>query len=69
MSGHRSLFRTVVTAALLVLAVGGTPPSAGAATAPAAATGTPSAGCGKSPTLTSGKRTIQSNGKSRDFIL
>jgi poly(3-hydroxybutyrate) depolymerase len=72
MSGHRSLFRTVVTAALLVLAMGGTPPSAGAATAPTAGTaaaGTPSAGCGKNPTLTSGKRTIQSNGKSRDFIL
>jgi poly(3-hydroxybutyrate) depolymerase len=74
MSKHRSLFRTAVTAALLVLAVGGTAPSAGAAPSPpaagrAAAAGTPSAGCGKNPTLTSGKRTIQSNGKSRSFIL
>ena len=72
MSGHRPLCRTVVTAALLVLAVGGTPPDAGAATAPKAATAvaaTPSAGCGKNPTLTSGKHTIQSNGTSRDFIL
>ncbi|MGW5746678.1 RICIN domain-containing protein [Amycolatopsis sp. NPDC003861] len=61
----RSSFRIFATAALLALAVCGAPP--GAAAAPLAAT--PSAGCGKSPTLTSGKRTIQSNGKSRSFIL
>jgi poly(3-hydroxybutyrate) depolymerase len=63
-----SPFRIFATAALLVLAVGGSPPSAAAATTTAQAA-TPSAGCGKSPTLTSGKRTIQSNGKSRSFIL
>ncbi|MDX3192956.1 RICIN domain-containing protein [Streptomyces sp. MN03-5084-2B] len=62
-----SSFRTFATAALLLLAVGAAPPEAAAAT-PALA-GTPSAGCGKNPTLTSGKRTIQSNGKSRSFIL
>ncbi|WP_206794184.1 RICIN domain-containing protein [Amycolatopsis sp. MtRt-6] len=64
MPRHRSLFRTFVTTALLALAVGAAPPAAEAAPA-----GTPSAGCGKNPTLTSGKRTIQSNGKSRSFIL
>src|SRR3569833_2319231 len=68
-----SPFRILVTAALLVPAVGGSPPSAAATTtaqtAQTAQAATPSAGCGKSPTLTSGKRTIQSNGKSRSFIL
>ncbi|MEV6625082.1 RICIN domain-containing protein [Amycolatopsis sp. NPDC051106] len=65
-----SPFRILVTAALLVLAVGGSPPGAAATTtAQTAQAATPSAGCGKSPTLTSGKRTIQSNGKSRSFIL
>ncbi|MDQ7808757.1 RICIN domain-containing protein [Amycolatopsis sp. A133] len=64
----RSSFRTVVTAALLVLAAVGVPHSARASTAPEAAAA-PSAGCGKTPTLASGKRTIQSNGKSRSFIL
>jgi poly(3-hydroxybutyrate) depolymerase len=29
----------------------------------------PSAGCGKAPTLTSGTKTIQSNGKSRSYII
>lgn len=62
-----------MAAAMLVMAVGVTTQSAGAATSPragdAAAAGTPSAGCGKTPTLTSGKRTIQSGGKSRSFIL
>ncbi|WP_410645823.1 RICIN domain-containing protein [Amycolatopsis sp. lyj-346] len=66
-----SPFRIFATAALLVLAVGGSPPGATAATTTdqAIQAASPSAGCGKSPTLTSGKRTIQSNGKSRSFIL
>ncbi len=63
-----SSFRVFVTAAVLALAVGGAPPGAAAAEN-AAAAGTPSAGCGKNPTLTSGNRTIQSNGKTRSFIL
>ncbi|MET8995693.1 RICIN domain-containing protein [Amycolatopsis sp. NPDC004169] len=62
-----SPFRIFATAALLVLSVTATPP--GAAASPAPLAGTPSAGCGKNPTLTSGTRTIQSNGKSRSFIL
>ncbi len=64
----RSSFRIFATAALLALAVCGAPPGAAAAEARAQAA-TPSAGCGKNPTLTSGNRTIQSNGKSRSFIL
>ncbi|QKV80010.1 RICIN domain-containing protein [Amycolatopsis sp. Hca4] len=62
-----SPFRIFATAALLVLSVTATPP--GAAASPTPLAGTPSAGCGKNPTLTSGTRTIQSNGKSRSFIL
>ncbi|MGW4058231.1 RICIN domain-containing protein [Amycolatopsis sp. NPDC004747] len=62
-----SPFRIFAAAALLVLSAAASPPAAAASTAPLAAA--PSAGCGKNPTLTSGKRTIQSNGKSRSFIL
>jgi poly(3-hydroxybutyrate) depolymerase len=71
MPGLKSPFRIFVTAALLVLAAGtaATTPAQAAQTAQAVQAATPSAGCGKSPTLTSGKRTIQSNGKSRSFIL
>jgi poly(3-hydroxybutyrate) depolymerase len=56
--------------ALLALSVIGTA-SATAAPAPQGDVGTAaaSAGCGRAPTLTSGKRTIQSGGKSRGFIL
>ncbi|WP_439379683.1 RICIN domain-containing protein [Amycolatopsis lexingtonensis] len=61
-----SPLRILVAAALLVPAFGGVTPGAAAATTTTAAAST---GCGKSPTLTSGKRTIQSNGKSRSFIL
>ncbi|MFY1686955.1 RICIN domain-containing protein [Plantactinospora sp. WMMB782] len=42
---------------------GGTP------TTPPPGGGDPGAGCGKTPTLTSGTHTIQSNGRSRSFIL
>jgi poly(3-hydroxybutyrate) depolymerase len=54
--------RSVAVAALLVLATGGT----ASADVGTAAT---SAGCGKAPTLTSGNHTIQSSGKSRNYIL
>jgi poly(3-hydroxybutyrate) depolymerase len=62
---HRSWLGSVVVAVLLVLAAGGIAQSAPAdvGTAPA------SAGCGKTPTLNSGNHTIQSSGKSRNFIL
>lgn len=73
----RSLLWPAVVAVLVVLSMGGTalgrgqgettrPAASGTAAAHAAA---PTAGCGKAPTLTSGTYTIQSNGKSRNFIL
>jgi poly(3-hydroxybutyrate) depolymerase len=72
MSRRRSMFGPVTVAALMVLATGAiTLSNAFAATTspadvnPLAAT----AGCGKAPTLTSGTRSVQSNGKSRSFIL
>lgn len=52
-----------LAAAVLLPVVGGVAESAPAQ--PAAAT----AGCGKAPTLTSGTRTIQTSGKSRNYIL
>jgi len=65
--------RSAATAALLALAAIGTVQSAAQATTPANSgaevAATASAGCGKAPTLTSGTRTIQSNGKTRSFIL
>ena len=48
---------------------GGGSDSGGTASTGGASTGTPSAGCGKAPTLTSGKRSIQTSGSSRSFIL
>ncbi|WP_062357279.1 lectin [Herbidospora yilanensis] len=56
----RSILTAVVAAAGLVLAAGLTATPAGAAA---------TAGCGKAPTLRSGTHTIQSSGKSRQFIL
>ncbi|MGA5299707.1 ricin-type beta-trefoil lectin domain protein [Nucisporomicrobium flavum] len=57
-----------VTATLVLTAAGltgiGPAPAAAAPTALAA-----SAGCGKPPTLTSGPRTIQTSGKTRNYIL
>ncbi|MDG4788877.1 RICIN domain-containing protein [Micromonospora sp. WMMD1102] len=41
----------------------------GSPTTPPPGGGDPGAGCGKAPTLTSGSHTIQSNGRSRSFIL
>ncbi|MGB3438637.1 MAG: cellulose binding domain-containing protein [Actinophytocola sp.] len=62
---YRSYFGSVAVAALLVLASGGIAQAAPADAGTAAA----SAGCGKAPTLTSGNHTIQSSGKSRNYIL
>ena len=59
---YRSFFGSVAVVALLVLGAGGTAP-ADVGTAAA------SPGCGKAPTLASGNHTIQSSGKSRNFIL
>ena len=52
-----------VAAALLVLGSGGI------AAGEPMRTEASSAGCGKAPTLTSGTRTIQTSGKSRNYIL
>ncbi|WP_328993592.1 hypothetical protein OG394_04540 [Kribbella sp. NBC_01245] len=56
----------IVVAALI--AAGAGVADARPAPAPAASLAA-SPGCGKAPTLTSGTHTIQSNGKSRSFIL
>ncbi|MDG4856615.1 RICIN domain-containing protein [Streptomyces sp. T-3] len=58
-----------MAAALLVLSAGsGALASSPDRTAPSG-TLAPTAGCGKAPTLTSGNRTIQSSGKTRNYIL
>ncbi|MFC7308179.1 hypothetical protein ACFQVC_28645 [Streptomyces monticola] len=65
----RPLSGSVVAAALLVLSAGsGALAGSPDRTAPSGAL-TPTAGCGKAPTLTSGNRTIQSSGKTRNYIL
>ncbi|MFI7024679.1 cellulose binding domain-containing protein [Micromonospora sp. NPDC049900] len=72
MSRRRSFFGPVLLAALLLVAAAGTAVTGSLGrTAAAAEVGTlaATAGCGKSPTLRSGTHTIQSNGKSRSFIL
>ncbi|MFM9607271.1 RICIN domain-containing protein [Streptomyces niveiscabiei] len=56
-----------MAAALLVVAAGGAAHGAEAAPPPQASAASP--GCGSAPKLTSGTHTIQSNGKSRSFIL
>ncbi|MFJ2240763.1 cellulose binding domain-containing protein [Streptomyces sp. NPDC087859] len=58
-----------MVAVLLVLATGGTALGSGPGANTALPAAAPTAGCGKAPTLTSGTYTIQSNGKSRSFIL
>ncbi|MDI6104652.1 RICIN domain-containing protein [Actinoplanes sp. NEAU-A12] len=67
---HRRRWRTLITvAATLVLAgagVTGIPAAPASANAAALA---PTAGCGRAPALNSGTHTIQSNGRSRSFIL
>jgi poly(3-hydroxybutyrate) depolymerase len=60
--------RSVVVAALLVLAAGGAAQAAPAAPTDVG-TAANSAGCGKAPTLANGNHTIQSSGKSRNYIL
>ncbi|GAA4617852.1 RICIN domain-containing protein [Actinoallomurus liliacearum] len=69
---RKFLFVTMVVAAFLALATGGTALSStlgrtpsSTALRPAAAT----AGCGKAPTLASGTHTIQSSGQNRSYIL
>ena len=64
---HRWWWTPIVTAALVL--AGST--AAAAAPAPPTDPGTlaASAGCGKTPTLRSGPQTIQSSGKTRNFIL
>ncbi|MFT7867361.1 MULTISPECIES: cellulose binding domain-containing protein [Amycolatopsis] len=57
--------RVVVAVAAALLVLGSAAVAAGAPLQPAAST----AGCGKAPTLTSGTRTIQTSGKSRNYIL
>ncbi|NUT96475.1 MAG: hydrolase [Saccharothrix sp.] len=70
MARFRSLLGAVAVAALFAVAASSTSLTAGAAPAPADVGATAaSAGCGKSPTLGNGTHTIQSNGKSRSFIL
>lgn len=77
---HRGRWRLIAAAVPLLLTGAGVTGTGSASAAEDGATGTrpasaagvaaaPSAGCGKAPTLTSGTRTIQSNGKSRSFIL
>ncbi|MFF3334517.1 cellulose binding domain-containing protein [Streptomyces sp. NPDC002888] len=79
MTRTRSLLWTAVVAVLVVLSMGGTalghgrggnaPLTASGTAAASAGSAAPSSGCGKTPTLTSGTHTIQSGGKSRNFIL
>ncbi|MEV4276497.1 ricin-type beta-trefoil lectin domain protein [Actinoplanes xinjiangensis] len=67
---HPRRWRTLLAvAATLVCTAGGVTgiPSAAAAADPV--TLAASAGCGKAPTLTSGARTIQSGGRTRNYIL
>ncbi|GAA2186628.1 cellulose binding domain-containing protein [Micromonospora lupini] len=69
---HRFTSGSIALAALLVVAAGATTLNGGlGATTPVADVGTAAttAGCGKAPTLRSGTQTIQSNGKSRSYIL
>jgi poly(3-hydroxybutyrate) depolymerase len=70
---HRARWWTpIVAAAMIFTGAGVAEAQAGTGVAeaqPAAATLAASPGCGKAPTLTSGTYTIQSNGKSRSFIL
>lgn len=70
MPRYRFLSGTIAVAASLVLAAAGTMLTGGlgaaASTADAAAA---TAGCGKPPALRNGTHTMQSNGKSRSFIL
>ncbi|GIE76401.1 hypothetical protein Aph02nite_23510 [Actinoplanes philippinensis] len=63
----RGILPAVVAALVLIAAglLGVTPP----ASAQAAVALAPSGGCGTAPTLTSGTRTIQSNGRTRTYIL
>ncbi len=61
-----------MVAGFLALALGGTATPgvfSGKAALTAGETATATAGCGKAPGLTSGTHTIQSNGKSRSYIL
>jgi poly(3-hydroxybutyrate) depolymerase len=60
---------TLVASAALVLTSAATAEARPAPTATDAGTLAATAGCGKAPTLRSGTHTIQSNGKSRSFIL
>ncbi|MDI6103356.1 cellulose binding domain-containing protein [Actinoplanes sp. NEAU-A12] len=65
-------FGPIVVATLVALSAAGMAVSAGmSGTASAAdvAAAAPTSGCGKTPTLRSGTHTMQSNGKSRSFIL
>ncbi|KUJ47187.1 MULTISPECIES: cellulose binding domain-containing protein [Micromonospora] len=68
----RSIFGPAAIAAMLVLSVGGVALATGpTATASTTDVGTlaATAGCGRAPGLNSGTHTIQSNGKSRSYIL
>jgi poly(3-hydroxybutyrate) depolymerase len=72
MSRHRPLFGAVAAASLLALVAAGVTVSGalnGAASAADVSVAAATAGCGKAPTLQTGTHTIQSNGKSRSFIL
>ncbi|GAB2777849.1 poly(3-hydroxybutyrate) depolymerase [Amycolatopsis magusensis] len=63
---HKSWLGSVAVAALLVL---GTSTPATAETPAEVGTAAASAGCGKAPTLANGNHTIQSGGKSRNYLL
>nr|WP_223006885.1 RICIN domain-containing protein [Streptomyces roseirectus] len=68
---YRSLLRSALAAALLVVVAGGTAHGSAGAAPQRASTERVAAspGCGSAPTLASGNHTIQSGGKSRSFIL
>jgi len=69
---HRPMLWPIAIGGLLVLAMAGTALSAvvgGTTSATGANTLAATAGCGKAPTLRSGTQTIQSSGRSRQYVL
>ena len=72
MPRHRSLFGPAAVAAVLAVAAAGAALAgglSGTASAGDSTVAAATAGCGRAPGLQSGTHTIQSNGKSRSFIL
>ncbi|MEV4383252.1 cellulose binding domain-containing protein [Streptosporangium sp. NPDC049644] len=69
MSRHRSVLTAITAAALLVLSVGTVAISHSAGASTSSSTLAATAGCGRTPTLQNGTNTIQSSGKTRNYIL